>query len=290
MRGKRLHQRRQEKERQARQPEQHHAQEEAHIVGQRRFDFAPPGLVNAPERAETEEAELFGSDERHHEERQEAGHRPVVGHGGSKEKRGPVQPRWPRVETVFEQAPDHIGEHKQVQHFAGGADGVLPESQLQPQRDGRQDNRYPRLGHREQGVRVPDQFALLRQPVVRQQCHRARQGHEDQGGASGGERVERQRHPLGRQQTEREGQQEQQRLGEHGLPVPTVDPAYQPEVVGSHPVVERGQVNHQGGGANHPRQAVERKAALGSRGGFGVHASATDCIEPDNRLRHHPIC
>ncbi len=41
MRGKRLHQRRQEKERQARQPEQHHAQEEAHIVGQSGFDFAP---------------------------------------------------------------------------------------------------------------------------------------------------------------------------------------------------------------------------------------------------------
>ena len=290
MRGKRLHQRRQEKERQARQPEQRHAQEEAHIVGQRGFDFAPSGLVNAPERVKTEEAESLGPEKRDQKERQESGHRIVVGQGGSEQERGPVQPRLPRVEAVFDQAPDDISEHQQVQHLPGGADGVFPERQLQPQRDGRQDDRHPGIGNREQSARVPDQFALLWQPVMGQQRHGARQGHKRQGGASGGERIERQGHPPGRQQTEREGQQEQQRLGERGLPVPTVDPAHQREVVKGHPVVEGGQVNHQGGSANHPRQAVERKAALGSRGGFGVHASATDCIEPDNRLRHHPIC
>ena len=76
---------------------------------------------------------------------------------------------------MFEQAPDDISKQQQVQHLSGGRDGMFPEGQLQPKRDGGQDDRHPGIGQREQGAFVLDQEPLLFHAVMRQQRHRARQ-------------------------------------------------------------------------------------------------------------------
>ncbi len=237
---------------------------------------APRGEL--AEEAEVEEREALHPYERDEQERREADHRPVVREAEAAREGEAGEPFVILREAEFQQAPDGGGEKQEVERLAGGGGGVLPEAELQAGGEHGEERRKPVGRQVEQAGAVAQAGALVARAVLRQQRDAASQEREREGGAQGGEGVEGGDLRAGGENLHWQREQVIERAADLGIPpVPAEDVRGQSERRQRDPARERGEVKHQRGGSDGPRQDGTGEGAR--RSWFVIHAGKrTVCV------------
>ena len=127
---------------------------------------------HAAEKLDIEKAQAFDPDQRRKKKREEADHPPVVGHTQAINKSGPSQPGIDPVDSVLQQAANHISKEQQVEHFPRSGGRLFPEGELQTTDQHRQHGWQPGGANGQQEGITFLSLPLFVSAVVRQQSNR----------------------------------------------------------------------------------------------------------------------